>query len=54
MHAVLVIDPGVDPDAVVRAANAELDPGSGVRRRAGRSQGSVRRVKTMCGNEFAK
>ena len=32
VHAVLVVDPGVDPDAVVRAANAELDDHQKIRR----------------------
>ena len=32
VHAVLVLDPGVDPDAVVRAANATLDDHQKIRR----------------------
>jgi long-chain acyl-CoA synthetase len=32
VHAVLVVDPGVDPDAVARAANAELEDHQKIRR----------------------
>ena len=32
VHAVLVVEPGVDPDAVARAANAELDDHQKIRR----------------------
>jgi long-chain acyl-CoA synthetase len=32
VHAVLVVDPGVDPDAIVRAANAELADHQKIRR----------------------
>ncbi len=32
VHAVLIVDPGIDPDAVVRAANAELEDHQKIRR----------------------
>ncbi len=32
VHAVLVVDPGIDPDAVARAANAELEDHQKIRR----------------------